>query len=397
MSTLTRGNRDSSVYDNTVSVLTVIFLKLSSDYRNGKIKSDDEFERAFLKYYSTLAEGDSDFMELPADWAYGIGNNCTGREDVAASLGLTSVARPSRSAGNSMTNYVDATEERICELLTTLDTDDRVVRFNSLAKNSKRINTVANKVLSEFSTKHKYVTYGEYVAPVRDDKFMTEERKKIYQKIEDTFGEFHCCASRSSLNVGDMKPSKWTTKGSGQNRVAYMGNNVSISVMGYESHMRSSFVDFICTLGSDESKLSSFDGEENELISYFEGEEMAELLRVNYDALENISASDYMKFDKLLKPIADHYGYKLKDRYGKKGDELRREFVTDMWNLYSLAVGKMSKFKGVEDYMVCISKVSPYDASSATLAKCYYNLCKEYRNDTIERVEYYDSVAVGQV
>jgi len=388
-------NTNFSVYDNTVSVLTVIFLKLSSDYSSGKIKSEDEFEQAFLKYYSAMSENDSDFIELPADWAYGIGNNCTGREDVAASLGIGN----NKTMGDRRIGFMntDVTEEKVCELLTTLDTDDRVNRFNSLSKNSKRINPIADKVLSEFSKKHKYVTHGEYVAPVRDSKYMTDERKAIYKKIEDVFGEFHCCASRSSMSVGDMKPSKWKTKGSGAGRVAFIGDNVSISVKGYESNMRSSFVDFICTLGADENKLASFEGDEHELISYFEGEDIADLLRVNYESLENISASDYQKFDKLLKPIAEHYGYSLKDRYGKSGDELRKEFVTDMWNLYSLAVGKMSKFKGVQDYMVCISKVSPYDASSATLAKCYFNLCLEYRKDTIEKVEYYDSVAVGGI
>lgn len=409
MDTLSKGKATSDIYDNTVSVLNVIFFKIQMDYANGRIKTDEEFEKAFVKYYNLLDTGNnSDFMELPPDWAAGIGNNCTGREDVAGAMTSTAFAGAgngglgaygasgySGSSGESIIGFMASGEERVCELLTTLDTDDRVERFNALSKNSGKVNGIAGKVLGSFSKDHKYVRVGEYVAPVRDDNYMTDERKAIYNKIENTFGKFNCCARKSSLTVGDFKPSRWRTSGSGQNRVAYIASNTAISVKGYESNMRSSFIDFMCTLGTNEDKLGEFEGIENELISYFEGEDLAELLRVNYAGMENLNFNEYRKFDKLLKPIADHYGYKLKDRYGKKGKELRTEFLTDLWNLYSLIVGKMSRFKTVDDYMTCISGVSPFDATDATMAKCYFNLCREYKNDTIERVEYYDSVSVG--
>jgi hypothetical protein len=225
---------------------------------------------------------------------------------------------------------------------------------------------------------------------------MTTERQSIYDSIEKTFGKFACCASKSTLTVGDAKPSKIKRQGA-SNRVAYMSNNVAISVKGYENGKRSTFIDFMCTLGSDEAKLAKYDGIENELISYFEGEDIADLLKSDYSSLNRFQISDFRRLDLLLKPIAEHYGYKLHDRYMKSGEELREEFVTDLWNLYSIAVGKMSKFKTVDEYMICIAKVSPYDADKATLGKCYFNLCKEYKNDTIDRVEYYDSVSIGEI
>lgn len=396
MDMLDNGKANFNIYDNTVSVLNVIFFKLQMDYANNKISTDEDFEKAFIKYYNLLAVGKGDYMELPSDWAAGVGNNCTGKLDVSDYVEANNtVSASGRDSKESMIGFLSSGEEKVCELLTTLDTDDRVDRFNALSKNSGKINGIAGKVLGSFSKNHKYVRFGEYVAPVRDDTYMTEERKAIYDKVESTFGKFNCCARKSSLTLGDLKPSKWKTSGSGQNRVAYLASNASISIKGYESNMRASFVDFMCTLGTDEDKLGEFEGIEHELISYFEGEDLADLLRVNYEGLENLTSNDYRKFDSLLKPIADHYGYKLKDRYGKKGRELRTEFLTDMWSLYSLIVGKMSRFKTVDDYMTCISGVSPFDSTEATMAKCYFNLCKEYKNDTIERVEYYDAVSVG--
>lgn len=383
---LTKDNETFEIYENTISVLTIVYLKLKSDIQKGIIKTEKDFDRLFSKYYRILSENNaSDFIKLPADWSYGIGANCTGRDDVASSLGL-----------DSTPDFGDNSDERVCELLTTLDTDDKLRSFLALSKNSSKINQVAQNVLTSFTQTHHYVTLDEYVAPVRNQNFMTAERESIYQDIENTFGKFACYASKSTMSYGDNKKSKINKKGVGSNRIAYISDNAQISIKGYENRKRSTFLDFICILDESDTRLGKYDGMENELISFFEGEELADKLLVNYESLERVSNNDIREFDKLLEPIAKHYGYKLKDRYEKHGVTLRDEFVTDMFNLYSLATGNLSKFKTVDDYMVSMSRVSPFDAQEATVAKCYYNLCKEFRNDTIDRVEYYKGVVIGK-
>lgn len=387
------------IYDNTVSVLNVLFLKLSSDYSKGLIKNAKEFDDAFMKYYQILRKDSSDFIALPDDWAAGVGNNCTGREDVSSSL-IVDDGNTSSDEGritNTMSSGSDmfgSNEEHIYELLTTLDTEERLNRFMALSKNSSKINSVAHSVLTNFTTNHKYVTVNEYQVPERKTEYMTSERQAIYDSIEKTFGKFACYASKSTLTAGNQKMSKLRKEGA-SNRVAYMSDNTAISVKGYENGKRSTFIDFICTVGPDDTKLGRYEGIENELISFFEGEDLAELLKSDYDSLNRLKPAEYMRLDCLIKPIAEHYHYNLHDRHLKSGEDLRKEFVTDMWNLYSLAIGRKSLFKGVEDYMVSMSKVSPTDPTSATLAKCYFHLCKEFKNDTIERVEYYDAVSVG--
>lgn len=390
------------IYDNTVSVLNVLFLKLSSDYQKGLIKTAEEFDNAFMKYYRILRKDSSDFIALPDDWAAGVGNNCTGREDVYSSL-LADVGSENESNEGRIINEISsssdsdmfgANEEHFYELLTTLDTEERLNRFMALSKNSAKINPIAHSVLTSFTTNHKYVTLSEYQAPERKTEFMTSDRQAIYDSIEKTFGKFACYSSKSTLTVGNQKMSKLKKEGA-SNRVAYMSDNTAITIKGYENGRRASFLDFICTVGSDDTKLGKYEGIEHELISFFEGEDLAELLKADFDSLNRLKPAEYVRLDCLIKPIADYYHYNLHDRHLKSGEELRKEFVTDMWNLYSLSIGRKSLFKGVEDYMVSMSKVSPTEPSSATLAKCYFNLCKEFKNDTIERVEYYDAVSVG--
>lgn len=388
------------IYDNTVSVLTVLFLKMRSDIEKGEIKTAEDFDNAFMKYYKILRMDSSEFIALPDDWAYGLGDNCTGtdRNEVYSSLlfdgedGETVEGHIENTVASG--NMFGGNEERYCELLTILDTEDRLNRFMALSKNSAKLNPIANSVLSTFTANHKYVTLNEYQPIVRKTEFMTSDREAIYDSIEKTFGKFACYASKSTLTVGDYKPSTMSKKGS-SSRVAYISDNTSISIKGYENGKRSTFIDFMNTIGTDDTKLGKYEGIENELISYFEGEDLAELLKSDFESLDRLKASEYLRLDSLIKPIAEHYHYRLHDRFSKSGEVLRKEFVTDMWNLYSLAIGKKSLFKGVEDFMVSMSKVSPYNPSDATLAKCYFNLCKEFKNDTIERIEYYDNVFVG--
>lgn len=377
------SNEDGfEIYDNTMSILSVIMFKMQLDYKKGLIKKNKDFETYFKKYYKLLQVGiDSDYMQLPIDWCIGRGNNCTGREDVGPKVGASSIEQRQ--------------EEHFCELLTVLDTKDRVNRFLALAKNSKKINSVANSVLTKFNTEHKYVEPTEYQEPSRNMNYISSSTSEVYEDLENTFGKFKCCATKTSLTLGDQKSTTIRKKNNSQNRVAFLGANTSISVVGLENNKRGNFVDFLIMLDNP-MLLSKFDSNITDVISYFEGEDYISLLNSTYETLENLSASNYIKLFKLLEPIADYYHYTLKsDVYKKSGKELRDIYVTDFWNLYSISIGRTSMFKQEPDYLIAISGVSPIQREDATIAKAYYSLCKSFRDDTVERVEYYDGVSVG--
>lgn len=377
------SNNDTyEIFDDTVSILSIILFKMKEDYKKGLIVTNGDFEKSFLKYYKVLQKGtDSDYIHLPHDWLMGRGNNCTGKEDVGPLVGASSIE--------------ERQEKHFCELMTVLNTEDRLKRFLALAKNSKKINPIAQRVLTKFNSEHKYVTADEYKEPVRNMENISEDTKNFFNDLENTFGKFQCCATKSTLTLGNSSETTIKRKNNGQNKVAFLGGNVGISVVGYESNKRGNFVDFITTL-SNPMLLGKFESNIPALISYFEGDEYIGLLSSNYEALQNLTSSNYIKLFDLLKPIADYYGYSLnKDVYKKSGEELRDIFLNDMWNLYSIAIGKTSLFKKEPEFMVTMSGVSPYNASDATLAKSYYNLCKVFRDETIERIEYYDGVSVG--